>query len=1069
MTRNKRRERKRIARELEPVVSDARLLAAKLGLDGHPVNYWIVDYDEMNQLIAYDGFPERYPHWRWGMKYERQRKQDRYGAGKAFEIVINDDPAHAYLQESNSLADQKAVITHVEAHADFFKNNRWFRPLGESVNAVDMLERHADRIESYMRDPEIDREAVERFIDSVLTLTNTIDQHQPVDQVLGDEGAPEDLDEPFEALDLSEEVREEVFGESAAADGDDAADEADGDSESAAGDSESAAATAATDGARDVLAYLREHGKQYDADAERAVEMADWQTDVLEMLRREAYYFAPQQMTKVMNEGWACVAPDTPIFTSDGLIPMKEVVDREVAVSDGVSEQPVYDSNIIPDHDTVTIRTRRGFELSGSVTHRVRRPDDSWIRLDKLDEGSEIEISGGNGVWSSEYVPIEWESPSHVTLHDVADDAGVSIWTVMRYRDTGRARQADAIEEALTSYEGENQRAAQLAAITVPDKVTEAFGRFLGLLLGDGHIATDSRHVGFTSDTEAHAEEFADLVRKLFDVDPTVEKQGRRWRVYAYSENLKDILMEEFDLPEGKAAGRKSVPEAILRSPRSVVAEFLCGLFDADGYAGDQGVILSTKSEDMSRVVQLLLTNFGILSRRREQSDGCYHVHMTGWSANKFAEQITFGYSEKQERLRSYVDDLAWFEEESWTDEVVEVETGTGTVYDISVTETHRYAGAGFINHNSHWESVMMGEEAFADADEFLTYAEHQARVLGSEGFNPYKLGTELWEHVENVTNRREVVEQLLRVDGVSAHTFHDEVDVDAVLDELEPTPPLDAISADSLDRLAELDPAKVDHEALDRARSGELDVREQPWRVLTYKGLAERHFSLTKPRNRGFLGRIDHAELERIDRYLFDDAVYDSVADALADVDYTAGWDRLYEVRESHNDVTFLDEFLTPEFVRANDYFTYEYSHAAGEYRVSGTDPDSVKRKLLLQFTNFGKPTVVVADGNYENRNELLLHHEYNGVQLDVSQATETLKRVFELWGRPVNLKTIVKTTDEADDRGRLGDEPNRSEEGKLLRYDGDAVEMADLAWHEVEDVVAEGVDYDTKPDEWL
>ncbi|MFB6235645.1 MAG: SpoVR family protein [Halopenitus sp.] len=664
MTRDKRRERKRIARELEPVVDDARLLAEKLGLDGHPVNYWIVDYDEMNQLIAYDGFPERYPHWRWGMKYERQRKQDRYGAGKAFEIVINDGPAHAYLQESNSLADQKAVITHVEAHADFFKSNRWFRPLGEAVNAVDMLERHADRIDSYMRDPEIERDEVERFIDSVLTLTDTIDQHQPVDQVLGDEGAPEDLDEPFEALDLSEEVREEVF-ESAV---DDAEDEKGGDSEGAA------EAASDADGARDVLAYLREHGKQYDADAERAVEMEDWQTDVLEMLRREAYYFAPQQMTKVLNEGWA-----------------------------------------------------------------------------------------------------------------------------------------------------------------------------------------------------------------------------------------------------------------------------------------------------------------------------------------------------------------------------------------------------------AYWESIMMGEEAFADADEFLTYAEHQARVLGSEGFNPYKLGKELWEHVENVTNRREVVEQLLRVDGVSPHTFHDEVDVDAVLDRLEPTPPLDAISADSLDRLADLDPAKVDHEALDRARSGEFDVGEQPWRVLNYKGLAERHFSLTKPQHRGFLGRIDHEELERIDRYLFDDAVYDSVDDALADVDYTAGWDRLYEVRESHNDVTFLDEFLTPEFVRANDYFTYEYSHTAGEFRVSGTDPDSVKRKLLLQFTNFGKPTVAVADGNYENRNELLLHHEYNGVQLDVSQATETLKRVFELWGRPVNLKTIVKTTDEEDDRQRLGDEPNRSEEGKLLRYDGDSVEMADLAWSEVEDIVAEGIDYDTKPDEWL
>jgi stage V sporulation protein R len=30
-----------------------------------------------------------------------------------------------------------------------------------------------------------------------------------------------------------------------------------------------------------------------------------WQADVMDMLREEAYYFAPQGMTKIMNEGWA--------------------------------------------------------------------------------------------------------------------------------------------------------------------------------------------------------------------------------------------------------------------------------------------------------------------------------------------------------------------------------------------------------------------------------------------------------------------------------------------------------------------------------------------------------------------------------------------------------------------------------------------------------------------------------------------------------------------------------------------------------------------------------------------
>src|SRR6056297_1873446 len=172
-------KKQHIASQLEEPVEEANALAEKLGLDPYPVNYWIVDYDEMNELIAYDGFQHRYPHWRWGMQYDRQQTQGQYTGGKAFEIVINDDPSHAFLQESNAVADQKAVITHVEAHADFFAKNRWYRMFAEQLDAAAMLERHARRIEEYMSDPEIDREAVEQWIDSVLCLEDNIDQHEP--------------------------------------------------------------------------------------------------------------------------------------------------------------------------------------------------------------------------------------------------------------------------------------------------------------------------------------------------------------------------------------------------------------------------------------------------------------------------------------------------------------------------------------------------------------------------------------------------------------------------------------------------------------------------------------------------------------------------------------------------------------------------------------------------------------------------------------------------------------------------------------------------------------------------
>ena len=87
-----------------------------------------------------------------------------------------------------------------------------------------------------------------------------------------------------------------------------------------------------------------------------------------------------------------------------------------------------------------------------------------------------------------------------------------------------------------------------------------------------------------------------------------------------------------------------------------------------------------------------------------------------------------------------------------------------------------------------------------------------------------------------------------------------------------------------------------------------------------------------------------------------------------------------------------------------------------------------------MLQFTNFGKPTMAVYDGNYDNKGELLLGHHYNGVMLDLEQATRTLERVYELWGHPVNLKTIVKEIDERDAEiaRRRDREPEPEEQGK-------------------------------------
>jgi stage V sporulation protein R len=231
------------------------------------------------------------------MNYERQRKKDRHGLGKAFEIVNNDDPSHAFLQKSNAMADQKAVMTHVEAHADFFANNDWFGLYADrgddSPNAAARLGRNADRLSEIGRRADVDREDVEQLIDAVSTLEDTIDQHSPINAARNENGvnqasdddAKAELQARIEELNISEEVRNDVFD-------DDWLDKQDG-------------GVGYEKPRLDVLAFLRDHGKRYDPETGKAVNRDPWETTVIDAIREEAYYFAGQKVTKVMNEGWA--------------------------------------------------------------------------------------------------------------------------------------------------------------------------------------------------------------------------------------------------------------------------------------------------------------------------------------------------------------------------------------------------------------------------------------------------------------------------------------------------------------------------------------------------------------------------------------------------------------------------------------------------------------------------------------------------------------------------------------------------------------------------------------------
>jgi stage V sporulation protein R len=121
-------------------------------------------------------------------------------------------------------------------------------------------------------------------------------------------------------------------------------------------------------------------------------------------------------------------------------------------------------------------------------------------------------------------------------------------------------------------------------------------------------------------------------------------------------------------------------------------------------------------------------------------------------------------------------------------------------------------------------------------------------------------------------------------------------------------------------------------------------------------------------------------------------------------------GRKKVFEVRSLYNDVTFIDEFLTPDFCRDQKLFSFSWSNRNERYEIESREFKNIKEKLLFQLTNAGSPFIYVEDANYENKGELLLKHDHQGMDLRADYAREVMKSLFRVWKRPVNVSTIAE-----------------------------------------------------------
>ncbi|MFZ3101343.1 MAG: SpoVR family protein [Desulfitobacteriaceae bacterium] len=253
-------------KELNAVAEEIEKVARVLGLDFFSVLFEVCPAEALYTFGAY-GMPVRFTHWSFGKAFHRLKTQYDLNLSRIYELVINSNPAYAFLLEGNRFIQNKLVIGHVYAHVDFFKNNRYFQRTPRDM--VERMAAHAQQIRSY--ELQFGQEKVEKTIDAVFSIQEHVDPRAHVGvresekkEQTTTEQTKKPRPSPYDDLwSLDKEIKKSDVP--------------------------------CNSDYEDLLLYIIQH----------ASDLQEWQRDILSMIREESLYFYPQIETKIMNEGWA--------------------------------------------------------------------------------------------------------------------------------------------------------------------------------------------------------------------------------------------------------------------------------------------------------------------------------------------------------------------------------------------------------------------------------------------------------------------------------------------------------------------------------------------------------------------------------------------------------------------------------------------------------------------------------------------------------------------------------------------------------------------------------------------
>lgn len=368
---------------------------------------------------------------------------------------------------------------------------------------------------------------------------------------------------------------------------------------------------------------------------------------------------------RMKSEFPSCIAAGVKVGSDKGIIPIEECFN-----STKTNMGDVIGFHRKGKKEVFKLVTKYGYELYCTEDHRIQTAGGEWKELKDLAVGDDLKLS----------------------IPRTAEETFYLKWN-------------------------------RCKSINCSLEITPEMGRFIGIFMGDGSysgqvlsIACDARDEDFIEDTRK-------LVYDLFGVELTPRLIGKNKGCLELRAQKKDLtsLFLRLGLIEKKPHYKRKicVPKCILQSPKTVIREFLRGIFETDGFNNYQvpKIGLFSKYEDFLKDIQLLLLSFGITSKYKERNTingngyeyAARTLHLMGEQADLYKEHIGFLSKRKDSRFDGWlIKNNNKRTKNVLSDSIEKIEySGIKETYDLSIKDSHCFDAGGILVHNCDIEAFQ--------------------------------------------------------------------------------------------------------------------------------------------------------------------------------------------------------------------------------------------------------------------------------------------------------------------------------------------------------------------------